>query len=76
MPNCCLVSLLKKRKLDRDFDAARERLLHEMDLVHLIRNVRFFKMAIVSLLPSDKIALIKDKTDKASIEDKQDGFDN
>ena len=47
-----------------------------MDLVNLIRNIRFFKMAIVSLLPSETIALIKDKPDTASIDDKLDGHDS
>ena len=62
---CCL----RKRRRDKDFEAAREQLANEMDLVLLIRHVRFLKAAVGSLLTSNDFSKLQEMTEKRPVDE-------
>ena len=53
LPSKCLFWCLRKRKRDHDFNEARARLDNDLDLVRLIRSVKFLEAAIQTLISSD-----------------------
>ena len=60
LPKCCLGwKCLRPNKQDKIFDRARNHLQKELDLVGLIRQLRFFNAAISEFIPSDRIDALK-----------------
>ena len=75
LPSCCLILCLKKRRRDKDFEAARELLASEMDLVYLIRQVRYLSAAVKMLLPAAKAAEFLSLTEKVPVDQAETGSD-
>ena len=65
---CCLVACLRKRRRDRVFERAREKLGRELDLVQLLQQIRFFSLAIDSLLVPAKVNSLRKMSEKVQIE--------
>ena len=50
LPRCCLIGCMRRRKKDKHFVEARQRLMDEMDLVTLLRNMRFLQCVVDNLV--------------------------
>ena len=69
MPKFCLNnSCFRPNKRNRNFAKAREKLTYEMDLVRLIRQLRFFKVVTNNLLVPEKVARLKKDVQRLSID--------
>ena len=61
LPKFCLkCKFIRPNKRDEQFKRARKQLKHELDLVSLIQQLRFFHSAITEIIPSHKIKVLKD----------------
>ena len=68
MPKCCLLRCLLRRKRDIYFERARALLADEMDVVKLLRQMRFVLAAIKELIPAKELAQLRIKTEYMPIE--------
>ena len=62
---------MQENKKDRNFSKARELLQAELDIVQLIRQLRFFNVAIDSLLLPRKAELLREASKKTYVGERQ-----
>ena len=64
----CLFACLKKQRKDLQFEKARELLQDEIDLIKLIRQVRFLSAAVDCLISTDDAFKIRQQTKRHLIQ--------
>ena len=62
MPRFLLCCCCRKRRRDRYFDEAREKLSEDLDVVKMLRRMRYMEKSLSFLLPPEAIAEIQEKT--------------
>ena len=70
----CCCRCIRPSKKDQLFEEARERLQKELDLVGILKQLRFFQIAFRSVLSPKAILLLKEKSEKLLLDvDDEDG---
>ena len=71
LPVLCHIGCLRKKKKDEDFTTARKQLSLEMDLVNLIRNIRYLKAAVESIMTPEKARKLKLFTKRRPVDESE-----
>ena len=59
LPECCLVKCIRRTKQDIYFDRARQLLSDEIDIVKILRQIRFVLDVVKELVPAQKLAQLR-----------------
>ena len=62
LPRFLLCCCCRKRRRDRFFVEAREKLSEDLDVVKILRRMRFMEKSLSFLMPPEAMAEIQDKT--------------
>ena len=67
LPSCLSIGCLRPTNKDKYYEKGRETLARELDIVELLRNVRFYKLALKELLGQDMLNNSRKNAQKTAI---------